>query len=532
MEKEETLTKKENEDTLNPIVTGMAQCTLVQKNGEAASQMIQALQGKRYDTNGSELSFKGRNLEKISKYKINPDFEKNNIKQQSGFSAELIKEARDNKKAIISGDGNRIRTTDGLGDTNNQQYDHKIVDGKGNVIDHTGSQMKFYGIDAKGHYKVVDSIVKDNLWDKYDGLIDVPKEQYQGALNYADEQAGKLREQAAILREKGRFERANEMESRANAYEKSKKRLRQSDVATNEAINARIDPKKFVAKEVINDTNKAGIEAAKGALLIGGSISVAQNLYSVFVNEKPIDEAITDVVKTTAKSGAMSYGVGASGTMIKAVMHSSKKEIIRKVGNTNAPAMIVTATVQIANSIKRYGYGEIDETQLLQELGEKGTGMVAAGYASAVGATVGGTMGSVVPVIGTAAGAVIGGFIGSMVGYTSSSILYKGTLEVLEEAKISEERRRVIEKLSQEAIREQILYRSKLRDYATTQYHLRESTYANLFSVMEKSIMENDMNKYISCMDSFGEAFGIKLKLNSFEEIDEFMSDQSTTFIL
>lgn len=535
MDKKEDI--KESPKTINTASVGIAQDYLIQKNGEAASQMIQAHKGVRFDSFGNDLGHHGRSLKGINGYKAdNPKYHDQNIKQQSGFTAELIKEARDNKDAILKGDSTRTRTTDGIGNSNDRQYDHVKVDANGNPIDNTSTQMKFLesGIDKDGDrtFKVMDNLAKQKDWDRYDGKIDIPKGDYQDAIKYADKQANKLSDQAKRARELGKHDIADKLEKQAEGYEKAKKRIRESNVTNKEAIEARLNPEKFVAKEVIKDSHNAGIEAAKGAVIMSGAISAAQNLYSIIAEDKPIDEAVKDIAKTTAISGAVAYGVGTTGTAIKALMHSSKKELIRRIGTTNSPTMIVTGSIEIAKSMKRFANGEIDELELMQELGEKGTGMVAAGFASSIGAGVGASIGSVVPVVGTVAGAAIGAFVGSMIGYSSSSMLYKGALEALNGAKVSGERRLVIEEISRASIIETERYREELLECAIVECNMREEIFKKLFDDIKKSIQNNDIEFFILSVDRVGKEFGVKMQFNSFEEVDQFMLDESTEFTL
>ena len=530
MEKE--ITKLEE----NTTVIGMAQQSLIQKYGEATSQMIQAYKGTRYDCNGNDLNHQGRSLKEISEYKLNRQYKQQNIKQQSGFSAELLDEARKNKQRIIDNGQTRIRTTDGLGDTNNTQYDHVTVDESGQVIEGSGTQMKFLrtGIDKDGNrtFNVIDKLAKDEKWNRYDGKIDIPKGDYNEAVEYADRQIQKLQKQVEKAQQNGNIELANKLNKQVIGYEKAKERIREADVTAEEAIEARLKPTKFVAKEVIKDSHCAGVQAAKGAIIMSGSISVAQNLYAMIAEGKAIEEAVRDVTKTTAKSCVIAYGIGAGGTTLKSLMHSSSKELVRKIGTTNVPTMIATSAVEISKSIKRYAMGEIDEEALVEELGQKGTGMLAAGFASATGATVGGAIGSIIPVVGTAIGATVGGFIGSMIGYSASSMIYTGVLDTIKSEKISAERRIILEELSKKAIEEEENYRKKLTTYANEQYNMRESMCIQLFQQIKESILENNIDEFIHSMNQVGDVFGIELQFSSFKEIDEFMLDESTVFKL
>ncbi len=102
-------TKKDKSTTAKDVGLGLMQDGLVQKHGEGASQIVQAYKGVRYDSAGNDIGHQGRNLKDISNYKVNDNHADANIKQQAGFSGELVKEARDNQEAILKGDTTRTR---------------------------------------------------------------------------------------------------------------------------------------------------------------------------------------------------------------------------------------------------------------------------------------------------------------------------------------------------------------------------------------------------------------------------------------
>lgn len=513
---------------INSATVGMAQARLNQIHGEAASQMVQAYKGVRYDSAGRDLNHKGRSLKGISKYKLSTEYKEQNIKQQAGFSGELLQEARNNKKAILAGDTTRTRTSDGIGNTNDTQTDLLKVDADGKVIEGSGSQMKMLKGD-NGKYNVLEKLANDKSWDRYEGPVDVPSEQYDGIMKAADQKIQKHRNNAQKATEKGNAEAAEKELEKAKRYEDAKKKIRKADVSTEEAISARKNPELFVAKEVMKDANRAGLEAAKSATILSGAISTTQNLYEVLYCDKSIEDAAKDVALTTAKAGGVAYGVGASGTLIKVVMHSSKNEIVRRIGNTNAPTLVAVGIIEVSKSMKRYGYGEIDEVELLQELSEKGTGMVAAGFGGAVGAVAGGALGTIIlPGIGTAIGGTVGGFIGSSVGYGMSNILYRGALDALENEKMSLERRTIIEQLSEQCIQEISKHRAKLTEYAEKIGNERTEKINTLFENIHDSIFENNVNGFFTSMNQLGNVFGVELQFNTFEEFDEFMLEEDT----
>lgn len=523
MEKEENEipTKKKTNDTKDTLI-GLAQGELVQRHGEAASQILQAYQGIRVDHAGHLEEYHGRSLKEISQYKVgqNPDVTK---KQQAGFSAELLKESRDNQQAILQGENTRTRTTDGIGETNHTQYDHVVVNEDGTVQDGSGSQMKFLqtsvGKDGKTTYKVIDKLATDQSWDRYDGPVDIPSDQYEGAVRYAKEQEEKYRKQAEVLRERGNVEKAQEVEEKAERYRQAQKRVRDSGVTTKEALEARNTPEKLVAKDMLKSGHKAGVQAAKGTMVVSGVVSGVKNFCAVVSGDKDVDEAAADVAKDVVKDGATAYGVANIGTGIKALMHASKNEVIRELGASavNLPVMLASTTVSVGKNLFRYAKGDINTEELVLALGQDGMQLTGGFLGGSVGLACGGPI-----------GAVIGSFVGTLI----SKVIYTGVTGILKEANIAKQRRRVLEQMAEEAVSELGRLKEELREYAEEKYQERERWIEELFTTMEQTSLDNDIDGYIQCMDRFGKAFGIELSLNSKEEIDAFMKDEDSVFVL
>lgn len=524
--------KKKDSKIINATTIGVTQKELNQTYGEAASQINQAYKGIRVDKFGDEIIHKGRSLEEISNYKINLKYKSQNIKQQSGFSAELIEEARQNKEAILSGDEIRTRTTDGIGKTNDTQYDHIKIDENGNIIENSGTQMKFLKVsimkNGEKKYDVIDKLANNKEWNRYDTKVSIPKDHYEEAVKYANSEYEKNMNLYEKALKNGKVDAAQKYKQRAEDYKNAGKRVVPSKLTEEEAIEARVNPQKFVTREIFKDVHNAGMEAAKTGLLVGGSISIAQNLYAIANNEKDLDDAIKDVTVTTVKSGLIAYTVGGTGTYLKSVMHSSRNQLIRRLGTTSVPTLMVTGTIEIGKSIKKYAYGEIDEKELLEELGEKGVGMITAGYIASSGAIVGATIGSVVPIIGTSFGGIVGGVIGGILGYNVSGALYKGALDALKAENISYQRRIIIEKLAEEAIEENEKYKKMFIKISTEKLLDRDKKIKEFFNNFNEGIVENDIDKCIFSINNIGKIFGYDLQFKSMKEFDEFMSDKNT----
>ncbi|MEG2847771.1 MAG: hypothetical protein RR904_03230 [Bacilli bacterium] len=500
---------KKREKILSGAEIGAINDELIQKQGEGASQIIQALKGKRYDALGNDIGHHGRSLEKIGNYKINQKYREINIKQQAGFSAELIKEARDNKNNIINGETSRTRTTDGIGQTNNQKYDHIKVDKMGNIVLDSGSQMKVYSS--------AEDLVKklgNKEWEKYlDSQIDVPTEQVQEIKEMARAKAKLFREQAHTAKGRGDIEVYNKKINQAESMEKIEKNIRDSGVKRQEAIDARLNPKNFVSKEFISDAHCAGKTAAKGAVLLSGAISFGQNVYLVMNNKKTFENACSDFTRDITIAGGSAYIVAGTGTAIKGLMHSSSEIAIRKLGTTSAPTMIVTSALEIGKILKRYSAGDINETELLEELGEKGTGIIAASYGATLGTLI-------LPGIGSV--------IGSMIGYTVSNLIYKECLNILKLRDISIERRKVIEEMSAEAIVMLENYRQSLIKENNQVLEERDLIIKSILT----SVENRDVNLLTNSINNLGCSLGRKLEFETFDEFDSVMNNKKIDIIL
>lgn len=131
-------------------------------------------------------------LEEISERKINPNYIKQNINQQAGYSAEIKEQARVNEHNILAGKRERIVQYDDLSSEqkaqvkslfpnyatpskNHELVDYVSVDEKGNVIPSTATQSKF--VDRNGAECFEKFLSKD--YEKYlkNGMkMEIPKD--------------------------------------------------------------------------------------------------------------------------------------------------------------------------------------------------------------------------------------------------------------------------------------------------------------------------------------------------------------------
>ena len=102
--------RKEKKEVLKKAAVEGAAVETIQRYGAAAKEYFVAFEGVDNET-GKVYK---RSLKSISKSKVNPEFENQNLKQQSGFSAEVLDVADQNAENIINKNPNRKTRTDDI----------------------------------------------------------------------------------------------------------------------------------------------------------------------------------------------------------------------------------------------------------------------------------------------------------------------------------------------------------------------------------------------------------------------------------
>lgn len=338
--------------------------------------------------------------------------------------------------------------------------------------------------------------------------LEVPSEQVDTMKQTCRTQAAELRQQAQAVRQKGNDALADKLETQANNYTQLEEKIADAGMSTEEAINYRLNPRWETAKDIASVSHQAGMEGAKFGAAIGGSISLISQLIAVYSGNKELEQALLDTAKDTLVSAGVGYGSAFVGSAIKACMQQSESATTRALAKTGLPATIVSVCLATGQSIRRYAKGDIDETQLMQEMGLTASGMLSASMFTMLGQIA-------IPV------PVLGGLIGGMVGYTLSNNFYQTFFDTLNEAQLSAQRRQLIEMKCSAA-------RALARQYETSIKHLfahklqqldAEST--ALFALLDAP--EIDTDEFCAGMNRFAALLGKTLSINDMDDLDRAM---------
>ena len=315
-------TRKKKSSSLHKAVgVGIALQDVTARHGAAVNEWFAAYDGVNYEAGFTPRARMQKSFKSIAKSKVNrdPNYAKSNIKQQSGFDAELIEVTRARADAASKGEKpHTLRMDDsgpkGARHSNDQFIDVVDVDSAGNPIPGSGYQMKFIGNTPE---QCLSKLLGGKCRKYLDKGVDIaiPADFFDKVRDALEKKTGEVRKQIKSLEATGKPVPEN-VQKQLEYCKKLKRRLRKSCVSNDEAIEARLNPRKFTAKEIGCQAHKAGIEGAEVGASVGGAISGISNLLAVARGDKTFKQAAIDTTRDALVAGAGGYFTGAGGAAI------------------------------------------------------------------------------------------------------------------------------------------------------------------------------------------------------------------------
>ncbi|WRE35591.1 hypothetical protein KVD51_04640 [Helicobacter pylori] len=460
-------------------------------------------------------------LEEISKRKINPNYIKQNIHQQAGYSAEIKEQAHVNAHNILAKKGERVWQYDNLSSEqkawvkklfpnyatpskNHEIVDYISVDEKGNIIPNTLTQSKFVGRNGAECFEKF--LSKD--YEKYlkNGMkMEIPKDFFGDFQKEANIKIKSLESKIAKQKELGDFQKAAKLEERLQKCKTIKAHTRPASITKKEAIEARLNPKLSTAKDVASVSHQAGMNAMQTGAFIGGGVSLLTNIWECIANGKDPAKAFKHTTIATLKGGALSYGSAFASSFLGGLMQNSANKIIQSLGKGSIPAMIVSVVVTNATVLTRYFSGKIDGTELLKQLGKANTTLISSGAMAFAGQAL-----IPIPMVG----ALIGGFVGAVL----SETCFNALLKAREEAKLARQRRIEIEKECREIIKLLKAYQNQFKEVFEQYFHETTKFFNQSFDELERALYALDADLAIAVNNKSREWLGQKALFDNSKE--------------
>jgi len=439
------------------------------------------------------------------------------------------------------------------------KFKEEVFNGKKTIDDvYTGAKLHYNKDAAKAKYG-------DKNYTKHIADVDhtvalekvYKKGQYNPFLTTDDiKEAANIKQNYKVINAKtnrGKGSKSNTEYIRDNnnlLAENQKIKMKVEEIKANVAVNTTLTGKTI--KNIAKSGGKAAIEGAK----FEAAFSSVRNLKEVTSGEKDLGEAVIEVGIDSAKAGARSFGTDIGSKLIKSTVEKASQKTtnamlekgLTKFVESGGPGKAIVVIAEAGHSLKSYLDGDINETELVIELGEKGTG-IAASFAlgaqgavvgASAGALIGGIVGSVIPVAGTVAGAEIGltagaitgEIVGNMVGYMMGTELYNVVKNYIASNSFDPERAQrlynLYNKLADEIHESRMALEANLK-----QIHFEEQQkIMHGFTNMHNAILENDYDAINNSLAYICKRFEVQLAFETQDEFDDFMLDDTKSLKL
>lgn len=482
---------------------------LVSRYGGAAALDLAAYDGCSGDIERSKRSLKSISESKLGK-NADEALRKKILKQQAGFSAEVIETTKINKQRIINGEKVRNFRMDDLGKTNDQLVDTvdavQMSDGSWKEVAGTGVQMKFIGKNGGETFDKLCS-AKHEKYYASGTPVKIPKDFYAEFKERADSKINGLKQEIKTLNaQKASPDLIASKKAQLKKYETIRNNTYASETTNEDALLARTNPKRYTAKSMLGTAHEAGKGAAMSGALIGGGMAIVGNLDAV-LKGKPIDEALKDVAAKSATSAVRSYAVASGATLIEGGVQHYKSELPKLLKNAKAPTEIAGFVVDAASAFYNYYNGSISGVDCMKQLATSAT--LALANLTPVGQAV---------------------FIARTV-YTLSTISVTVIKDALKAPKIARECRIQIEQECREQIQAMKVFREEFERNTLAWVDEKTNVFKTAFDAMDNALQVNDVDAFICGANQITHAMGCQTQFSNCKEFNHLM-ESDEPFIL
>lgn len=465
--------------------------------------------------------YKGMNGAKghkaIARSQVHPDYRVQNLKQQSGFNAEINLVTQTNIKAIRNKSDVRSYRTDELGQVNNPTADIVWIDEKtGERIPNSSIQVKFRGKTGADNVK---QFLTKKEFDKYQNQwLAIPSEQLHEANQHLNKKIDSYTLQIDRLKKRGELEKAQQVLEKRKRAQSVKDRLIDGG-KQNEAMKYRLKPLQEHLKNSIKEAHVAGKQAALRGAAVSGVMTapfIARRLHA--------DEAYTwkeaggDFTKVVASSALTSYIVSGTTVLIQGQLITLESVLLKQVAKTNLIGHVATVSIDLTKNFHRLTKDpEYQFLDFLADTSEQLVGTLSAAFLTTAVKTV-------LPASVNPAFLAIPG----MIGYAAGQYIVKELIALNKDAQLAREKRLEVEAFCIEMDRQLDTLGEELEAICLKDaLHWKEIH--TLMNQIKSAETTDSLNRSIIQM---AERFEIELRLTQFEEFDDMMSDSTIPFKL
>lgn len=315
-------------------------------------------------------------------------------------------------------------------------------------------------------------------------------------------------------------------------------RDKESDISTEGKIQLAKEKVKsdvtLTAKFAARTSQNIGKEFASGAKdsLVNSAIPLTVEAVNKLIRVAQGEESLKDAAKDMAKTSVNVVVAGGTNKVVIDVLSSqfanSSSVVLKNMAGNNQVGQIVAVALIVQESAFQYINGEIDGKEFIQQVGAKGTtmmaGMIGGQVGKELGAIIGGVIGTaVLPGVGTGAGYVAGEVIGQVLGTIITTVACGAivtaysTMKHMDDYKIKESE---INQIKIDAIREIEHQRTRFKEIVEHEYSVWNDTIQDGFEqIIENSYEETcNIQGITEGIDNVLSAFGKTVRFKNTEE--------------
>lgn len=262
---------------------------------------------------------------------------------------------------------------------------------------------------------------------------------------------------------------------------------------------------KFEARQYGNEIVNTSANMAAANFVVTGVVSGVWNCFDVLKNKKTANEAIRDVTNSAVRSGVRGGITGTLSSVLRIGGSKLKNPILT---DSTAATVIAAGVVDSGVAVYEYAKGEINETQLVNQLKDTAIKSTATVYfTKAVGAVVGASSAFVPIAIYSVASYVVG---------TTRSIIENAQLNAAEYDRLAQ-----LDMEMQRAVRE---YREQIMAQINSYEQNQRQNMVALLNSFDKNIVSgNNCDAAIYAIVDFANITGIQLQYSNFDDFSHAM---------
>lgn len=473
----------------------------IERSSSASQEYVKAYTGIDPST-GQRMQ---KSLSGIAKSKINPNYKSQNIKQQAGYTAEVLEVAEKNVTNIMEGTYPGYTRVDDVPGrpVNETAYDVTAFDEHGKELLSESSQLKFTKSNAKEQAK---QLTGEKFRKKYPhGKYTVAAERYDEIKEELFHQQINLKEKIEYAKESGNYKEVTNLKERLDYTKTVDRNLKSSEVTTKQAIDARLHPEVETAKRVFEKGHAQGVEFAKFSIAVEGTMSVANNIYKYMNGEIDQSEAAANIANDFVTDGAKGYILGQSSNLLGTALKNSSSKVLRELGEGSFPVQMLLFAKDTTKLVGNMLDGEIDSYECMEGIAKSGTNI--AGSA----------------MLGTAIGGPVG-FVAALVsGMIINATLDYGLAKIDKSYIMAKKERKQIE-MQCNALRKQLeYYQQEFRNTYEKYTNELVEVFGTSIKGMALALHMNDADDFITNANQITTALGGEVQFSNVDEFIDFL---------